>query len=154
MYFPCFSVSYKYSILWVIFEYFSGLFGFQSTLYTPPTLYLQSSPPDNIKLFTGFQSTFNITPSWAFHYNSKYANCSCMMVSLNWPWSYQKLQEKLVFYYVFRKYKIYSLKYKNQHMWQFKLSWIIFLFYTICIFTVVVESPWRSNIECGLESSE
>ena len=36
------------------------------------TLYLQSSPPDMIKLLIGFQSTFNTIPSWAFHYVMRY----------------------------------------------------------------------------------
>ncbi len=31
------------------------------------TLYLQSSPPDSMRSLTALQSTFRMTPSWAFH---------------------------------------------------------------------------------------
>ena len=32
-----------------------------------PTLYLQSSPPETMRLLTGFQSMVRMMPSWAFH---------------------------------------------------------------------------------------
>ena len=32
---------------------------------------MQSSPPEMIRLLIGFQSTFNTTPSWAFHCSNK-----------------------------------------------------------------------------------
>lgn len=51
------------------------------------TLYLQSSPPEMIRLLIGFQSTFNTTPSWAFHCSNKkrtpkqiYVNCKSLLI--------------------------------------------------------------------------
>ena len=39
-------------------------------VYFKQTLYLQSSPPEIIKLLIGFQSTFNTIPSWPFHWGN------------------------------------------------------------------------------------
>lgn len=47
------------------------------------TLYLQSSPPEMIRLFIGFQSTFNTTPSWAFHCSNKKKHHSTSMLTVS-----------------------------------------------------------------------
>ena len=49
-----------------------SLSNINQSLHMLSTLYLQSSPPDMIRLLIGFQSTFNTIPSWAFHYVMRY----------------------------------------------------------------------------------
>ena len=49
------------------------------SVFQEQTLYLQSSPPEIIRLLIGFQSTFNTTPSWPFHWR-KYLQYRSMII--------------------------------------------------------------------------
>ena len=77
--------------------------------YNNDTLYLQSSPADRIRLLTGFQATFRMTPSCAFHYNMRILRCIfvCSKVSspldrskrftLYTPWQTCSFRHQFVF---------------------------------------------------------